>query len=422
MRTVRRDPVRIGSKAPLQAHSRKNSRAALSPLVLLFFDAGLFLVCSVGLASGQTPSRKIYHPPRTLLLTKFYDTPIPLPAGKPGELIRFEQFDEYQLSYEVSTYRILYHSRSARGEDVAVSGVVLLPDGAAPTGGWPIIAWAHDFTGSARECAPSLLKNLNQGPLLSMYANLGYAVVASDYAGLGTNSPHADLDARSHAMDVIYSVAAARAALQQLGNKWVSAGYGQGALVAVAVGETAGETGDANYAGAIAISGVAEPGEFFEHLAAQGADYSPFVFLAHGIKTVFPGFRVEDMLTAKGLQLYQEIGRGCEVKIGHEPAANELVKPGWESNSHVESFFSRNALGTQPANGPLLIIHGEADPGVPTALANKAVGRLCEQKDRVLFVKYPGLAGSAALSNSVSEQTSWIRARFAGLPAPGNCP
>jgi len=394
----------------------------VSLLVLLFFEAGLVLAGSVGLANGQTPLRKTSHPPRTLPLTKFYETPIPLPAGKPGELIRFEESDAYQLSYEVSAYRILYHSRSAGGEDVAVSGVVLLPDGTAPAGGWPIIAWAHDFTGSARECAPSLLKNLNQGPLLSMYANLGYAVVVSDYAGLGPNSPHADLDARSHAMDVIHSVAAARAALPQLGSKWVAAGYAQGAVVVVAVGEAAGKTGDANYTGGIAISGVAEPREFFEHLATQGADYLPFVFLAHGIKTVFPEFLVEDMLTAQGMQLYQNIGHSCEVKVGRELMASDLLKPDWESNSHVQSFFSRNALGTRPVHGPLLVIHGEADADVPSALAKKAVTRLCVQKDRVLFVKYPGLNGSAALSNSVSEQTSWTQARFAGLPAPGNCP
>jgi hypothetical protein len=169
----------------------------------------VWLAVSAIATHGQTPSPRIYHPPRTLPLTKFYDLPKPLPPGKPGELIRSEEFDEYHLSYEVTAVRILYHSRSPRGEDVAVSGVVLLPQGALPAAGWPIIAWAHDFTGAARQCAPSLLKNLNQGPLLSMYASLGYAVVASDYAGLGADSPFAALDARSHAMDVIYGVTAA---------------------------------------------------------------------------------------------------------------------------------------------------------------------------------------------------------------------
>src|SRR6202035_6197280 len=124
--------------------------------------------------------------------------------------------------------RVLYHSRSSQEKDVVASGVVLLPRGTAPPGGWPIIAWSHDLTGSARQCAPSLLKTLNEGPLLSMYVGLGYAVVVFDYAGLGTNFPYAVLDVPSNAQDVIHSVAAARVALPQLGSKWLVAAYGCG--------------------------------------------------------------------------------------------------------------------------------------------------------------------------------------------------
>ena len=88
-------------------------------------------------AQSQAPApANPRHTPRTFPLTKFYDTPNPLPAGKPGELIRSEPFDGYDLPYEISAVRILYHSRSANGEDVAVSGVVLVPDGTPPAGGW----------------------------------------------------------------------------------------------------------------------------------------------------------------------------------------------------------------------------------------------------------------------------------------------
>jgi pimeloyl-ACP methyl ester carboxylesterase len=416
-----RKRIQIGNNTPLQDFASRNWRSLWSLLTALFWT-GLVFAVSLLTASAQTPPPKSFHPPRSLPLTKFYDAPEPLPAGKPGELIHFEEADEYQLSYEVSAVRILYHSRSARGEDVAVSGVVLLPEGKPPAGGWPIIAWAHGFHGSARTCAPSLSKNLNEGSLLSMYTSLGYAVVASDYAGLGTNFPHADLDVRSHALDVIYSVMAARAALPQLGRKWLVAGYSQGAVVSVAVAEFSGEKEEADYLGAIAISGLAEPEEFFARIAAQRPDYSPFLFLAHGINTVFREFRVEDMLTEKALRLYEEIGSSCEIKPDPELTANELLKPGWESNRYVKLFFARNTLNGKSGRGPVLVIAGDADPNVPAELTAKAVSRLCEQKNRVLFVKYLGLNGSAALSNSVSEQTSWIRARFAGLPAPGNCP
>jgi len=392
-----------------------------SPALRVLWAAALF-AGATAFAQSQGPApAKPSRAPRTLPLTKFYDTPNPLLAGKPGELIRSEPFGEYDLPYEISAVRILYHSRSPNREDVAVSGLVLVPDGTPPAGGWPVIAWAHDFIGSARQCAPSLQRNLNEGPLLSMYVGLGYAVVASDYAGLGASFPNAALDMRSNALDVIYSVSAARAALPQLGTKWVAAGYSQGGLAAVGVAEAVSEVGDPNYLGAIAISGVAEAQEIFERLA-QGPSHRTLVFLAQGIKSVFPEFRVEEMLTDKAILLYQHISQACEAGLGPELAANEMLKPGWENSRYVKEFFARNTPGRKPVHGPLLLTSGEADPEVPSALTATVVARLCKQKDRLLFVKYPGLDASAVLKESVSEQISWIRARFAGLPAPSNCP
>jgi alpha-beta hydrolase superfamily lysophospholipase len=391
------------------------------PVLKVLWAAALF-AGATAFAQSQAPApAKPSHAPRTLPLTKFYDTSNPLPVGKPGELIRSEPFGEYDLPYKISAVRILYHSRSPSGEDVAVSGVVLVPVGTPPAGRWPVIAWAHDFVGSARQCAPSLLRNLNEGPLLSMYVGLGYAVVASDYAGLGTSFPNAALDMRSNALDVIYSIPAARAALPQLGNKWVAAGYSQGGLAAVGVAEALSEDRDPNYLGAIAISGVAEVQEIFERLA-QGPARRTLVFLAQGIKTVFPEFRVEEMLTDKAIPLYQHIAHACEASSGPELAANDMLKPGWENNRYVKEFFTRNTPGRKPVHGPLLLISGEADPEVPSALTATVVARLCKQKERVLFVEYPDLNASAVIGDSVSEQISWIRARFAGLPAPSNCP
>jgi pimeloyl-ACP methyl ester carboxylesterase len=416
---MRLDPIPSGSRRPSDNYLRDTS--AVHHVLKVLWVAALFASSEAYAQSQAPPSPKIYHAPRTLPLTKFYDTPDPLPAGKPGELIRSEPFDEYHLPDEVSAVRILYHSRSPHGEDVAVSGVVLVPDGTPPAGGWPVIAWAHKFSGTARQCAPSLLRNLNEGPLLSMYAGLGYAVVASDYAGLGTSFPYAALDMRSNALDVIYSVAAARAAVPLLGTKWVSAGYSLGAQVAAGVAEAESEIGDPNYLGAVAISGIAEPQELFE-LLSQGPDSSMLVFLARGIRTVFPEFRVEDMLRDKAMKLYQFLGNACEASQGPELAASDMLKPGWENNPSVKEFLVRNSLGRKPARGPLLVISGESDADVPLALVAKAVARLCEQKDSALFVKYPGPNASAVLGNSVSEQVSWIRARFSGLPAPSNCP
>ncbi len=94
--------------------------------------------------------------------TGFYDTPA-LASSKPGDLLRQEPGTGYALPNGATAIRILYHSLSADGKDIATSGVVLIPAGTAPVGGWPVIAWAQGTSGVARQCAPSLQKDMEYG-------------------------------------------------------------------------------------------------------------------------------------------------------------------------------------------------------------------------------------------------------------------
>ena len=367
-------------------------------------------------AQTATPG-KGFRPPHTLPLTKFYDTPHPLPPGKAGELIRSEPIDEYNLPFELSALRILYHSRTANGKDVAVSGVVLIPDGKPPASGWPVIAWAHEFRGAARQCAPSLMKNLGVGPLLAMYANLGYAVVATDYSGLGADSGKPVLDMQSNALDVMYSVPAACAVVPQIGPKWIAVGPFQGALAAVAVAES--EVRDPNYLGSVATSGLADAQEAYRHFA-QGSSNRMLLVLAATVKALYPEFQVSDMLTDKALPAYQRVGQSCGGET--EPQfTNAMLKPDWENNRFVKEFFSRNTPGQKPARSPLLVISGEVDPAIPSDMSEKTVARMCKQGDRILFLKYPDADASGVMGSSMADQISWIKARIAGYVAPSNC-
>jgi pimeloyl-ACP methyl ester carboxylesterase len=368
---------------------------------------------------AQTATQaRTFRPPDTLPLTSFYDTPHPLLPGKPGELIRSKPTDEYNLPFELSAWRILYHSRTAKGEDVPVSGVVLVPDGKPPAGGWSVIAWAHEYRGAARRCAPSLKKNLGVGPLLAMYANLGYAVVATDYYGLGADSGNPVLDMKSNAFDVMYSVPAARAAVPQIGSKWIAIGPFQGGLAAVAVAES--EVRDPNYLGSVATSGVADAQQAYEHFAQASSDRVLLV-LASTVKALYPEFQASDILKDKALPAYQRIAQTCGGETEPE-FSNGMLKPGWEDNQFVKEFFSRNTPGQRSAHGPLLVISGESDLVIPAEMSGRTVARMCKQGDRILFWKYPDLDASGVMGGSVADQISWIKARFAGYVAPSNCP
>jgi hypothetical protein len=126
-----------------------------------------------------------------LPISEFYSTAPNLSGTKPGDLLRKESFAGYSLPKGATAVRILYHSLDATGQDVATSGVVLIPAGTPPASGWPVIAWAHGTSGVARLCAPSAMKDVYYGDegLMPMVA-AGFAVVATDYHGLGTDGPH----------------------------------------------------------------------------------------------------------------------------------------------------------------------------------------------------------------------------------------
>ena len=126
----------------------------------------------------------------------FYTPPDPLPTGTPGTLIRRELVTGVPgVPAGATVWRVLFHSRSIYGTDIAESGYVVVPPGPAPAGGFPILSWAHGTSGFAGICAPSLFTS--QGgvgpyllPGLADYLHAGFVVAATDYQGLGTPGLH----------------------------------------------------------------------------------------------------------------------------------------------------------------------------------------------------------------------------------------
>jgi hypothetical protein len=55
-----------------------------------------------------------------------------LPHAAPGTVIRTAPYRAFKGA---RGWKVLYHSRALDGRDIAVSGVVVSPDGTAPSGG-----------------------------------------------------------------------------------------------------------------------------------------------------------------------------------------------------------------------------------------------------------------------------------------------
>jgi pimeloyl-ACP methyl ester carboxylesterase len=361
-----------------------------------------------------------------LPLTGFYDTPT-LAGTRPGALLRREPFSGYAVPKGASAVRILYHSLNADGGDVATSGVVLIPAGTPPAGGWPVIAWAHGTSGVARMCAPSLEKDMEYGEegLMPM-VRAGFAVVATDYHGLGTQGPHEYINKTAQARDVIYSVLAARTAVPALGRRWVVIGHSQGGLAAWSVAEMQATIKDPDYLGAISVAGAADPKSILEQMGEPDSSAAFYlVYMAYAIHARTPDFKPADMLVGKALERYTDVTtRGCwnyAYASFLQDHGGKVLKPGWDRTAAAQRFFKANELGTRPVGGPLLVLAGEADETVPFELVKATVTNACHTGVVLAFRSYPGLDHDPTMEKSTPDQLAWARDRFAGKPFGGNC-
>ncbi|MGB6489478.1 MAG: hypothetical protein WBE91_21615 [Steroidobacteraceae bacterium] len=362
-----------------------------------------------------------------LPLTRFYDPP-PLGERTPGSLIRSQPFNGYSLPPGARAVRILYVSRALDGAPDAVSGVVLIPAGSPPRGGWPVIAWAHGTSGVARMCAPSLMKDVEYGSegLMPMVA-AHFAVVATDYAGLGTPGPHQYDDKIPQANDVVYSVPAAHAAVASLGRRWVAIGHSQGGVAVWGVAELEARLRDRTYRGAISVAGDMSYEGFEAHDARDFATVTNMYWplTAFGVKASYPSFDVATMLSPAMLARYKDMTtKGCwyydyaaAAEIGRQPA----VRPGWNEAPELARYNRDSRSADKPIRGPLMVLAGDDDLSVNFANIKAGVAQACSHHLPIEFVHRPGLDHDPLMDKTIGLQLDWVRARLEGRPWRGNC-
>lgn len=155
---------------------------------------------------------------------------------KHGDLIWWRKETGSDALKNASSNRLVLYRSQGVGKNVAVSGSVAVPKGRAPKGGWPVITWAHGTTGLADSCAPTVNGDLTAyiHPLLQTWLKKGWAVVRTDYEGLGTpGSVHPYLIGKSEGQGVLDIVRAARQLDPRIGRKVVISGHSQGGQAAL---------------------------------------------------------------------------------------------------------------------------------------------------------------------------------------------
>ena len=161
--------------------------------------------------------------------------------------------DTVSANKTLMTYKML----GVNGAETQATALLFTPKGNKPTGGWPIVAWAHGTTGVADACAPSQQGLKGNEYFIAKLLAAGYAVVAPDYEGLGEPSGkelHPFLNLKSEAFSITDAVVAAS---KNLGNttekRWSVVGHSQGGQAALGAAQYASRA-QLNYKGAVAVA------------------------------------------------------------------------------------------------------------------------------------------------------------------------
>lgn len=313
-------------------------------------------------------------------------------AGGAGELVSAKpiaNLDPSLASASAEADRILYHSRSLKGDDITVSGALLVPKGKAPKGGWPVVSWAHGSSGIGDQCAPSSTPNQNGKIDLYGYSGFvaqllkaGYAVAATDYEGLGTDGEHPYIVADSEGRGVIDAVRAATQANPSVSKKWFSVGHSQGGQAAIAAGELSKTWGKGlDFQGTVGLAPVTNIGAAYSYGTPGPVDRGFYLLALNGLKTVHPELKFEDYLNKQVQGMMPQVQKDCTAKIWEDftkDFGNQLNDYAFAPQNHeaamnLQTWLDDQTVPRTKTPGPMLLLQGDDDPSIKISVTKQAV-------------------------------------------------
>lgn len=375
-------------------------------------------------------------------LTAFYDTPVPAGAHI-GQLIAAEPVDGAPA--DVLVYRILYVSTDLQGNKIPVSGLYAAPTADAPADGYPLVSFAHGTTGVGRFCGvsqtpfePSTPGFTAWYPHIKPLVDEGFAVVASDYSGMGAPGPSSYLVGPLEGRGVLDAVRAVKNPSPMIGDVTVDqskvAVYGksQGGEVATSTLEIAPD-----YAPELTISsgvllapGYTPPIRGILDVVANNptsTKQNMFVLLiAKSYAESYPDMvTLEEILTPEGLAkaalLDAHCGQDLSDRVSDVPLT-ALVKTPVSEN--LIRAMSKGMPGTRKLQSPIGVWQGLEDTTILPQFTHAQVMSQCALGTTTFYVRYPDDDHGSMNYQARLHQPSaidYMRDIWDGRPAPDNC-
>jgi len=382
----------------------------------------------------MTPPPRRLRPLPTLIASAVLalaSGPLGATPAAPGDLLSAAPYRaSWVPSAAAQAYKLHYRTPDHRGQLAEGTGLLYLPAGAAPVGGWPVVSWAHGTQGIADRCAPSVsgpYQPERDGRFLDLFLAQGYAVVAADYQGLGSPGDHAYLHVRTAARNAIDLVKASHQYLGRttLSPRWVSVGHSQGGAAALAAGHIADTYGGPSlrYRGSFttgtptAVELTALVMKPDNHTANPGALNAYHAYLLDGLLQVAP--QIDRVLSDEG-RARVALARGqC---LGELAATLEGADTGSMFTTPLTDVAGiwtllHDYLGV-PRRGfsqPLMLGHGSEDRDVPYLTTLLYAAGLALRGEPVAFRRYP-VDHRGTLDAAAADGLAFVRARLGDSP------
>ncbi|KAE8377070.1 Alpha/Beta hydrolase protein [Aspergillus bertholletiae] len=429
--------ILLGLAAPSLTAAEAAANFNLSAATLDSY--GCDATCQAIFAYAQAEDRTLFG---TDFDFDFYATASKFPQSQPGDLLKFEAIDPDNLDVisGVSAYRFQYTSQDLDGSPVPATGFIAIPyTSFRRDRKYPAIAYAHGTLGVFAGCPPSTTPTLYDYTSWSMLIERGYAIIATDYAGLGNNyTEHKYLSFPVHANDLYYSMVAARKAFPGLfTDEWMSVGHSQGGGAVWKLSESKLlQTGAAGkYLGTVALapaSKIYDMALLGTELLLQTSDYASYdilyesLWLPFAIERVFPNMsRAPFAETLQNRTKIASLAQACDygiMSLAYGLKPSDLFTPAIKDNADFQKWQDMVA----PANGdkaaePMMIVQGLNDTAVLPQITIGSFKDSCLYGNEVHLKLYPGLDHSDVLTAGSPEWLGFLDHRFAGRNTTGNC-
>ncbi|GAA4803885.1 alpha/beta hydrolase family protein [Tomitella cavernea] len=361
---------------------------------------------------------------------------VPSAQGEAGTLLTADPIETAAaLPSAESTRLVTYMSEDAAGKPIVVSGTVSVPRGPAPEGGFPVLSWAHGTSGYADVCAPS--QDTADGPDHDYFAGVtaeldkwvqrGFAVVQTDYEGLGTPGGHTYMNGDSAAHTVTDIVRAARQLDGRIGDEWVVAGHSQGGQAALFTAQNAPERApelDLQAAVSIAPGGTTLR-DTVDYIRAGGPGaeaaeaFVPIILL--GAEAADPEIDAEALLTDTAHPMLTATRTGClaQIRQAETVPPEQFFRPDADL-APLTDYLARQEPGAVVPAVPTMIAQGGADAIVLPERTGELVDQLCNVAP-VTYRLYAGEDHRGAVPASDADVRGFVAAAMAGEVTPDSC-